>query len=115
MKEIIEFWPLLIAAAAIVSISIYGCYVFINKPTDEQLHKVKEWLLFAVAEAEKELGSGTGQLKLRYTYDMFLTKFPYLSKFISFEIFSKLVDEALDEFKHLLEINGSISAYVEGE
>ena len=56
-------------------------------PTNEQLKKVKEWLLWAVAEAEKELGSGTGQLKLRYVYDMFIVKFPSLAKIISFETF----------------------------
>ncbi|MFR6482019.1 MAG: hypothetical protein ACLUPD_10785 [Anaerotignum faecicola] len=46
----------------------------------EQREKVKEWLLLAVTEAEKELGSGTGQLKLRYVYDLFLRRFPAVAK-----------------------------------
>ena len=40
-----------------------------------QLESLRQWLLFAVTEAEKSLGSGTGKLKLRQVYDMFLTKF----------------------------------------
>ena len=84
-------------------------------PTNEQLKKVKEWLLWAVAEAEKELGSGTGQLKLRYVYDMFIVKFPSLAKIISFETFSYMVDEVLDEFKKLLNKNDKMKKYIEGE
>lgn len=115
MKEIVEYWPLLVAATAFLTIGIYGFYIFINKPTDEQIKKVKQWLLFAVAQAEKELGSGTGQLKLRFVYDMFLIKFPYLSRFISFEMFSKLVDEALDRFEELIRSNEKIQNYVQQE
>ena len=39
----------------------------------------KEWLLFAVTEAEKSLGGGTGELKLHVTYDAFIKRFPLLS------------------------------------
>ena len=70
-------------------------------------------MLFAVAEAEKELGSKTGQLKLRYVYDMFVSKFPYLVKFISFEYFSTLVDDVLVKFRKMLETNKAIQQYVD--
>ena len=63
--------------------------------------------------AEKELGGGTGKLKLRYVYDLFLTKFSWLAKIISFEQFSELVDEALEEMKLLLNTNEQIAAIVE--
>ena len=36
-------------------------YVFVKMPSDKQLNKVREWLLYAVTKAEKELGGGTGQ------------------------------------------------------
>ena len=45
---------------------------------------MKNWLLYAVAAAEKALGSGTGELKLRQVYDAFLIKFPIISKLMSF-------------------------------
>ena len=69
----------------------------------QQLNKVKAWLLFAVVEAEKELGSKTGYLKLRYVYNLFVSKFKVLSYIISFETFSELVDEALDSMKYVIE------------
>ena len=111
---ICNWWVWLIAIAAI-GVVAYFIYTFFKMPTNEQLKKVKEWLLWAVAEAEKELGSGTGQLKLRYVYDMFIVKFPSLAKIISFETFSYMVDEVLDEFKKLLNKNDKMKKYIEGE
>lgn len=93
----------------------YTIFTFLTMPTNSQLLKVKEWLLYAVTKAEKELGGGTGQIKLRYVYDMFILKFPYLAKKISFEAFSFLVDEVLTKFKDLIDNNLYIKNYVQGE
>ena len=113
MEKIIEYWPLIIVTIASICVIAYFIYRFIKLPTKQQLQKVKEWLLFAVTEAEKEFGSGTGQIKLRYVYDKFLTKFPYLTAAISFDLFSGLVDESLVKFKQILETNNKVQQYVE--
>lgn len=76
--------------------------------------KVREWLLYAVTIAEKEYGSGTGQIKLRAVYDMFLAKYPKLSIFISFETFSGWVDIALDKMRVMIEENPAANALVKG-
>jgi hypothetical protein len=115
MDFLISNWFLIVIAIAAIVVGGYSGYVFAKRPTTEQIIKVKEWLLYAVTEAEKVLGSGTGQVKLRYVYDMFLTKFPYLSKAISFESFSVLVDEVLVKFRELLSSNDKLKDYVEGE
>lgn len=105
-------WYLVIATLAVLIVAIISIMNFFQKPTSEQIQALKEWLLFAVSEAEKALGSGTGKLKLRYVYDMFLEKFPYIAKFLTFEKFSEYVDEALEEMKKLLETNPKISSYI---
>lgn len=105
------WWVIVVAIAAAVVVGFF-IYRFAKKPTQEQLKKVKEWLLFAVTQAEKELGSGTGKIKLRYVYDMFLSKFSFLASVISFETFSALVDSALDEFREILVENPSVQNYV---
>ena len=115
MEKIIEYWPLILVTLASICVIAYFVYIFIKMPTAKQLEKVKEWLLFAVTEAEKEFGSGTGQIKLRYVYDKFLTKFPYLTSVISFELFSNLVDETLIKFRELLELNKNIQNYVDNK
>ena len=113
MEFLVSNWVLIVTLISAIGVSGYTIYVFIHRPTTEQISKVKEWLLYAVAAAEKELGSGTGQIKLRYVYNMFIAKFPYLIKVISFETFSLLVDETLDKFRSMLENNKNLQIYIE--
>lgn len=79
----------------------------------------KNWLVWAVSEAEAVLGSKTGQLKLRYVYDLAVVRFPVMAKVLPFAIFSKLVDAALDVMRDMIENNTSIAEaitkQIEGE
>ena len=115
VEFLIAYWWLLIIAVAVLAVSGYAVYVFVKMPSNSQITKVKEWLLWAVTEAERELGSGTGQLKLRYVYDMFIVKFPAIAKVISFEAFSLMVDEVLEKFRDLLDKNQSLQNYITGD
>lgn len=115
MEWITNYWPIILAFVAVLVVVIYIIYKFIKQPKEAQLNKIKEWLLYAVTAAQKEFGSGTGQIKLRYVYDKFLTKFPAFATIVSFELFSNLVDEALVKFKEILETNRKIQQYVEEE
>ena len=68
-----------------------------------------------VTEAEKQLGSGTGQLKLRQVYDKFLEKFPLLSVLVPFKMFAEMVDKALERMRLMLAGNSYAQSYVEGK
>lgn len=114
MDFIINYWYIIIAAIAVAAVAVYVAVKFFRLPSDAQLTKVREWLLYAVTEAEKALGGGTGKLKLRYVYDMFVGKFAWIAKFITFDQFSILVDDALDEMRGLLDTNKAIAGYVGG-
>ena len=70
MEFIIENWPIIVAALAAAAVLTAAVVTFAGLPTEAQLAKVKEWLLWAVTEAEKDLGGGTGKLKLRQVYDL---------------------------------------------
>ena len=94
---------------AIIAVCVIAYMVF------NQQDKVLEWLKGAVTEAEKKLGSGTGQLKLRTVYDWFIAKFPILSAIIPFRVFSAWVDEALEEFEEWLDNNIKIEKYVKNK
>ena len=85
-------------------------YLIIN-----QKSKVIEWLKYAVSEAEKQLGGGTGQLKLRLVYDWFVQKFPVVAAVVPFRVFSAWVDTALETMKKWLEDNKNVANYVGGE
>lgn len=108
-------WSLLVVLIAAVVVGVHYYKKFSALPSDAQLDKIREWLLFAVLEAEKIYSSGSGQAKLSYVYNLFLERFPSLVPVIPFELFSKLVDDVLVQMRHLLETNESIRKYVEGE
>lgn len=115
MEYFIDNWYVFVAVFAVLF--CFGAFAvrYFKMPTEEQLDKVREWLLWAVTQAEKELGAGTGQLKLRAVYDMFVQRFPAVAKMISFSAFSDLVDEALEEMRAMLKKNEAVAAIVEGD
>lgn len=75
--------------------------------------QAKEWLKWCVTKAEQELGSGTGQIKLRQVYDMFIERYPMFSKFVPFSVFSKWVDDALIFLRDQLEKNTKVKELIE--
>lgn len=117
MKDFLNFfienWYFIVTAIVMVVMAGVICWNFFKLPTKEQIAKIKEWLLYAVTEAEKELGGGTGQLKLRQVYDLFVQRFPAVAAVISFDTFSLWVDEALEQMREMLAKNENVAAYVE--
>ena len=103
---------LIITAITLVVVFAATIVGFIKLPNEKKIENLKEWLKWAVVIAEKELGSGTGQLKLREVYNMAVAQFPWIVSFITFEIFSQYVDEALEWMKQQLESNGAIATYI---
>ena len=103
----------IIGICCVVGVIGFGIYQFLKLEKDKQLEIVKEWLLLAVVEAEKKLGGGTGQIKLRYVYDMFVEKFKFLALMITFEQFSAMVDISLDKMRLMLSSNEKLKDYVE--
>ena len=113
-EMIMENWYLLVAAVVVAALAAAAAARFLEMPSAEQREKVKEWLLWAVAQAEAELGSGTGKLKLRQTYDLFIQRFPALAMAVSFDTFALWVDEALEEMRKLLKENKTVRELVKG-
>lgn len=112
-KFFYDYWFLLVILIGTVFIAVKGMKDFSKLPSEEQLKKVKAYLLFVVLQCEKELGKGTGKAKLSMAYSMFVEHFPSLVPILPFEVFSDMVDEVLVEMRNLLETNLDIKAYVE--
>lgn len=115
MKFIVENWFVIVAVVAAGGSIGYAIYFFSKMPSDKQLNKVREWLLYAVTRAEKELGAGTGKLKLRYVYDMFMARFEWLAKVVTFDMFSLMVDEALEKMRLMLDSNEAARKLIEND
>lgn len=115
MNWLVDNWYILVGLLAVLSMVIMFIVWFLKLPTDKQIENVKEWLKLAVSEAEKELGGGTGQLKLRMVYDMAVHAFPWIVKVVSFSTFEKWVDEALAWMNVQLENNKAIRLSISGK
>lgn len=112
MEWLADNWELLVAAFCVIVAVITTIKRFFGLPRQEQIDAIKAWLLYAVIEAEKEFGAGTGKLKLRQVYDAFVTKFPWAAKVVPFDLFSVWVDEVLIEMRELLQSNTALKTYV---
>jgi hypothetical protein len=75
----------------------------------------KNWLVWAVSEAEATFGSNTGKLKLRYAYELAIERFPVLAKFIPFPLFNRFVDSALNVMRDMIENNKNIAEAITDE
>ena len=115
MEWLVNNWYLLVAAVAVLGVAGWFIWYLIKMPKEQRWKKVSAWLKYAVTEAEKSLGSGTGQLKLAMVYDMFLSKFPFVKAIMPYATFLVLVDAALDWMRKALEENEKLNAYVAGE
>ena len=111
---------IIVALFIIVIAIIIGIISFCKLSKEQKISNIKEWLKYAVIEAEKALGSGTGQLKLHMVYDMAVKQFPWIVQLVPFDVFSLWVDEALEWMR--LQLNDtqdsltiySYSAYTDG-
>lgn len=114
MKWFIENWSLLVVIAAVIFLCAVYCNRFMRLPSDRKIDLVKQWALYVVIEMERIYGKGTGSLKLAAAYDAFIKAFPDLVPLVPFELFSKIIDEALERMRHLLDTNLDIKEYVDG-
>lgn len=90
-----------VAVGAVLAVTVVAGGIYVNG--------FKNWLVWAVSEAEAMFGSKTGKLKLRYVYDLAVERFPMIAKFIPFTLFGKLVDSALVIMREMIENNKDIA------
>lgn len=102
LQFFIDNWYIILTFVCAMILFINKIIEFIGYPTEKKVSEIKERLLSYVTIAELELGGSTGELKLAQVYDYFCSTFPYTKKWISFEKFSKLVDEVLPTMRDVL-------------
>jgi len=112
IKMLIENWLLFVIVLILVMLTVYAILRFLKLTPGQQLAKVKGALLYMITEAEKELKSKTGRVKRSMVWEWIVERFPVISLFITEEMYDKMLDQALEEFKHMLESNSSLYDYV---
>lgn len=112
LKMIVENWLIFVIALILVLFAVYAVLRFLKLTPQQQLGKVKAALLYMVTEAEKELKSKTGRVKRSMVWEWLVERFPIVTLFITEEKYDELLDQALEEFRKMLESNDSLYDYV---
>lgn len=115
LKILADNWAILVAMICGIAFVTAMVVRFMSMPSAKQIENVKEWLRYAVIECEKELGSKTGSAKLHMCYDLAVKQFSWIAVYVSFDDFSKWVDDALVWMRKQLESNEAVMKYVEGK
>ena len=103
LEYFIEHWAVLVGLAAVVYVLFNSFQKFVGLPKAMKSEVVQTWILYAIAEAEKEFGGGTGDIKLGKVYGDFAKTFPSLARVISFEVFKAVVEDSLVTLRTQLE------------
>ncbi len=112
IEFLITYWvDILVIVLVAVGVAFY-LYKFFTQPSDKRREQIKTWLLEAVLLAEKTWQSETGKVKFSMVYDMFIQRFGLIGLLIPKSIFEQLVDEVLEEMRHLLETNPNVAEKV---
>ena len=70
MKYIVENWFVIVGLIAVCAAGGYAVYVFVKMPSDKQLNKVREWLLYAVDYGRK--GTGSAGVRIKSNCNMYM-------------------------------------------
>lgn len=112
LQKFIENWVIFVIALVMVLFTVYVVLRFLKLTPQQQLEKVKTALLYMVTEAERELKSKTGRVKRSMVWEWLVERFPIITLFITEEKYDELLDQALEEFRKMLESNASLYDYV---
>ena len=105
VKMILENGVVFVVLAILILFAIYIILRFLKLTPQQQLDKVRIALLYMVTEAEKELKGKTGRVKRSMVWEWLVERFPFITLFITEEQYDRMLDQALEEFKKLLEDN----------
>lgn len=114
MELILANHKIILGIVAIIVVMAFVIYKFFTQPTSKQKEQIRAVLLNLVTYAEAQFGSSTGKLKFSYVYSELITKLPYL-RFIPMSIIEQLIEDVLDEMRHLLATNPKVAKIVNKE
>ncbi len=112
VKMVIENWVYFFCLIVLATIAVYTLLAFLKLTPKQQMKKLQVALLYMVTEAEKEMGSETGRVKRSMVWEWLVKRFPVITLFLTEEKYDELLEQALAEFRKLLESNEKLYDYV---
>lgn len=105
----IEFIQANLASIIVVVIAIIGLLVLYKLGKKDTVKKI---VLALVVQAEKNLGSGTGELKYAMVIDAIYNKLPFILRFLfNKKELDAFIEEAVSKMKELLSKGVTLTGY----
>lgn len=105
----IEFIQANLASIIVVVIAIIGLLVFYKLGKKDTVKKI---VLALVVQAEKTLGSGTGELKYAMVIDAIYNKLPFILRFLfNKKELDAFIEESVSKMKELLSKGVTLTGY----
>ena len=105
----IEFIQANLASIIVVVIAIIGLLVLYKLGKKDTVKKI---VLALVVQAEKTLGSGTGELKYAMVIDAIYNKLPFILRFLfTKKELDTFIEEAVSKMKELLSNGVTLTGY----
>lgn len=105
----IEFIQANLASIIVVVIAIIGLLVLYKLGKKDTVKKI---VLALVVQAEKTLGSGTGELKYAMVIDAIYNKLPFILRFLfNKKELDTFIEEAVSKMKELLSKGVTLTGY----
>lgn len=112
VKMVIENWVYFFCLIVLMTLAVYTILGFLKLTPKQQMKKLQVALLYMVTEAEREMGSETGRVKRSMVWEWLVKRFPVITLFLTEEKYDELLEQALAEFRKLLESNEKLYDYV---
>lgn len=107
MNDVVMYIILGIIGAALLAFLIYNIIKIAKMPPEERKNLIKTYLKGLVAEAEKAIGAGHGDVKFAQVEEWFNKKAPLIYKIVLMvlgkENLKDLIEDALKEVKESFE------------
>ncbi len=105
LNWLIENWFLIVIFLCFFGKSIINTINFLLMEPNKRLLFIRENILNLVLKAEEQLGSKTGELKLKLVINLFYKKYPIARLIISETKLIEMIEESVTEMKNTLKEN----------
>ncbi len=105
LNWLIENWFLIVIFLCFFGKSIINTINFLLMEPNKRLLFIRENILNLVLKAEEQLGSKTGELKLKLVINSFYKKYPIAKLIISETKLIEVIEESVTEMKNTLKKN----------
>ncbi len=105
LNWLVEYWFVIVVFVCVLFVLIVHIVKFLIMEPNKKLSFIKDTIFSLVLMAEKELGSKTGEAKLKLVITTFYKKYPFARFILPENKLIEVIEESVVEMKNILKKN----------